>query len=60
MYLILIKVIQGSESKSIETLCWQGERLYSAGLDGDVVEYDLKKLEPKVLIKSKWKVLLMN
>ncbi|XP_048765996.1 U3 small nucleolar RNA-associated protein 4 homolog [Ostrea edulis] len=41
------KVIPGSESKSIETLCWQGQRLYSAGLDGDVVEYDLKKLEPK-------------
>lgn len=46
------KVIQGSESKSIETLCWQGERLYSAGLDGDVVEYDLKKLEPKASASS--------
>nr|XP_022336993.1 U3 small nucleolar RNA-associated protein 4 homolog [Crassostrea virginica] len=46
------KVIPGSESKSIETLCWQGERLYSGGLDGDVVEYDLKKLEPKASASS--------
>ncbi|XP_061163479.1 U3 small nucleolar RNA-associated protein 4 homolog [Saccostrea echinata] len=46
------KIIPGSESKSIETLCWQGKRLYSAGLDGDVVEYDLKKLEPKATASS--------
>lgn len=42
------KIIPGSESRSVEAICWQGLRLFSAGLDGNVTEYDLKKLKPKV------------
>lgn len=46
------KIIPGSESRSVEAVCWQGSRLFSAGLDGNVTEYDLKKLKPKELAPS--------
>ncbi|XP_063439179.1 U3 small nucleolar RNA-associated protein 4 homolog [Mytilus trossulus] len=46
------KIIPGSESRSVEAICWQGSRLFSAGLDGNVTEYDLKKLKPKELAPS--------
>jgi len=33
-----------TESVSVESLAWGGDRLYSCGLHGQVVEYDLEKL----------------
>ena len=43
-----LQVIAGREGQSIETLVWQGQRLFSAGLDGNVNEIDLVKLQIKV------------
>lgn len=43
------KVIPGIEGKSVEALCWQGPRLFTAGLDGYVTEYDLLRLQPKAI-----------
>ncbi|KAG7473219.1 hypothetical protein MATL_G00093430 [Megalops atlanticus] len=41
------KVIPGSESRSIEAVCWAGDRLFTAGLNGEVAEYDPGSLRPK-------------
>uniref|UniRef100_A0A4W5PQ16 UTP4 small subunit processome component n=1 Tax=Hucho hucho TaxID=62062 RepID=A0A4W5PQ16_9TELE len=41
------KVIPGKDSRSIEALCWVGGRLFSAGLNGEITEYDLENLRPK-------------
>ncbi|XP_060110076.1 U3 small nucleolar RNA-associated protein 4 homolog [Heteronotia binoei] len=39
------KVIPGHEMKIPESLCWAGEnRLFGAGLSGEIIEYDLEKL----------------
>lgn len=39
------QVIPGHETRSVEALCWAaGERLFGAGLSGDVTEYDLAGL----------------
>ncbi|KAE8608672.1 hypothetical protein XENTR_v10011563 [Xenopus tropicalis] len=39
------KVIPGDESRSIESICWAaGNRLFTAGLNGEITEYDLEKL----------------
>uniref|UniRef100_U3JJM2 UTP4 small subunit processome component n=1 Tax=Ficedula albicollis TaxID=59894 RepID=U3JJM2_FICAL len=39
------KVIPGHESRSVESLCWAaGDRLFGAGLSGDITEYDLSGL----------------
>jgi hypothetical protein len=32
---------------SVESLCWAGSRLFSCGLHGLLLEYDLKKLSVK-------------
>uniref|UniRef100_A0A6I8PBN5 UTP4 small subunit processome component n=1 Tax=Ornithorhynchus anatinus TaxID=9258 RepID=A0A6I8PBN5_ORNAN len=41
------KVFPGNEGQSTEALCWAGPRLFSAGLSGDISEYDLEKLNIK-------------
>lgn len=41
------KVIPGRDSRSIEALCWVGGRLFSAGLNGEITEYDLEALRPR-------------
>ncbi|XP_062997525.1 U3 small nucleolar RNA-associated protein 4 homolog [Elgaria multicarinata webbii] len=42
------KVIPGHETRIPEALCWAaGDRLFGAGLSGDIVEYDLEKLHVK-------------
>ncbi|XP_041375893.1 U3 small nucleolar RNA-associated protein 4 homolog [Gigantopelta aegis] len=46
------KIIPASEGFSVEALVWQGKRLYSAGLDGNVTEYDLLRLQPKISVAS--------
>uniref|UniRef100_A0A8D0GKV0 UTP4 small subunit processome component n=1 Tax=Sphenodon punctatus TaxID=8508 RepID=A0A8D0GKV0_SPHPU len=39
------KVIPGHETQSAEALCWAaGNRLFGAGLSGDISEYDLERL----------------
>ncbi|XP_067091369.1 U3 small nucleolar RNA-associated protein 4 homolog [Osmerus mordax] len=40
-------VIPGRDLRSTEALCWVGERLFSAGLNGEITEYDLEALRPK-------------
>ncbi|EMP33369.1 Cirhin [Chelonia mydas] len=40
--------IPGHETRSTEALCWAaGDRLFGAGLGGDISEYDLEKLRVK-------------
>ncbi|XP_064169648.1 U3 small nucleolar RNA-associated protein 4 homolog [Anguilla rostrata] len=41
------KVIPGNDSRSIEAVCWVGERLFTAGLNGEITEYDLFNLRSK-------------
>ncbi|XP_072014149.1 U3 small nucleolar RNA-associated protein 4 homolog [Amphiura filiformis] len=41
------RVIPGSEKRRIDALVWARGRLFSAGLQGDIVEYDVKKQAPK-------------
>ncbi|XP_027502286.1 U3 small nucleolar RNA-associated protein 4 homolog [Corapipo altera] len=39
------KVIPGHEARTVESLCWAaGDRLFGAGLNGDITEYDLSRL----------------
>ncbi|OXB65092.1 hypothetical protein ASZ78_008375 [Callipepla squamata] len=41
------KAIPGHQARSVEALCWAGgERLFGAGLSGDITEYDLERLRP--------------
>ncbi|KAM9182934.1 U3 small nucleolar RNA-associated protein 4 homolog [Mergus octosetaceus] len=41
------KAIPGHQARSVEALCWAaGERLFGAGLSGDITEYDLQRLHP--------------
>lgn len=38
-------MIPGHEARSVESLCWAaGDRLFGAGLGGDITEYDLSRL----------------
>lgn len=38
-------MIPGHEARSVESLCWAaGDRLFGAGLSGDITEYDLSGL----------------
>uniref|UniRef100_A0A8C7C897 UTP4 small subunit processome component n=1 Tax=Oncorhynchus kisutch TaxID=8019 RepID=A0A8C7C897_ONCKI len=46
------KVIPGKDSRSIEALCWVGGRLFSAGLNGEITEYDLENLRPKYSLEA--------
>ncbi|XP_061892003.1 U3 small nucleolar RNA-associated protein 4 homolog [Entelurus aequoreus] len=46
------KVIPGREGGSIEALCWVGLRLFSAGLSGEIIEYDLENLQPKYTVDA--------
>lgn len=41
------KIIPGSSEGSIEALVWSRKKLFSTGLHGFVVEYDLVALSPK-------------
>lgn len=39
------KIIPGDDKRSTESICWAaGDRLFSAGLNGEIIEYDLEKL----------------
>ena len=55
-----LQVIPGREGQSIEALVWQGQRLFSAGLDGNVNEIDLIKLQIKVMAECCRNLNLLN
>lgn len=40
-------MIPGQDGRAVEALCWVGHRLFSAGLNGEITEYDLENLRPK-------------
>lgn len=46
------QVIPGRVGKAAEALCWAGERLFSAGLNGEITEYDLEKLRPRYTVEA--------
>ncbi|XP_062442273.1 U3 small nucleolar RNA-associated protein 4 homolog [Rhea pennata] len=42
------KAIPGHQARSVEALCWAaGDRLFGAGLSGDISEFDLERLRVK-------------
>uniref|UniRef100_A0A3Q2ZFD0 UTP4 small subunit processome component n=1 Tax=Hippocampus comes TaxID=109280 RepID=A0A3Q2ZFD0_HIPCM len=49
---ILVQVIPGRDNAGIEALCWVGQRLFSAGLRGEITEYDLENLQPKCSVDA--------
>eukprot|EP01134_Creolimax_fragrantissima_P004669 CFRG4669T1 len=49
---VLERCIRGGENVSVEALAWVEQRLFSAGLDGYVVEWDLTTLTPKQAIDT--------
>uniref|UniRef100_UPI003AB00574 U3 small nucleolar RNA-associated protein 4 homolog n=1 Tax=Centroberyx gerrardi TaxID=166262 RepID=UPI003AB00574 len=46
------KVIPGQDGRAIEALCWVGGRLFSAGLNGEITEYDLENLRPRYTMEA--------
>uniref|UniRef100_A0A3P9MA33 UTP4 small subunit processome component n=1 Tax=Oryzias latipes TaxID=8090 RepID=A0A3P9MA33_ORYLA len=46
------KVIPGRSDRAIEALCWVRGRLFSAGLSGEIIEYDLEKLRPRYSMEA--------
>lgn len=46
------QVIPGKDNRAIESLCWVNQRLFSAGLNGEVTEYDLVNLKPKYTVAA--------
>ncbi|XP_070828362.1 U3 small nucleolar RNA-associated protein 4 homolog [Chaetodon trifascialis] len=46
------KVIPGRDGRAVEALCWVGQRLFSAGLDGEITEYDLENLRPRYTVEA--------
>lgn len=45
-------MIPGRECRDTEALCWVGERLFSAGLNGEITEYDLAELKPSYTVAA--------
>lgn len=46
------KVIPGQDGRAVEALCWVGQRLFSAGLNGEITEYDLENLRPRYTVEA--------
>ncbi|TKS73737.1 U3 small nucleolar RNA-associated protein 4 -like protein [Collichthys lucidus] len=46
------KIIPGQDGRAAEALCWVGQRLFSAGLNGEITEYDLENLKPKYTVEA--------
>lgn len=46
------QVIPGRDRRAVEALCWVGRRLFSAGLDGEITEYDLENLRPQYSLEA--------
>lgn len=45
-------MIPGREVRATEALAWVGERLFSAGLNGEIVEYDLDNHKVKYTLDA--------
>ena len=45
-------MIPGRDGRAVEALCWVGCRLFSAGLNGEVTEYDLENLRPRYTVEA--------
>lgn len=45
------KVIPGQDGRTVESLCWASGRLFSTGLSGELVEYDLENLRSKYTVE---------
>lgn len=45
---MLLQVIPADGDSSIEALLWHNNILYKAGLDGELVEYNMDLLQPAV------------
>lgn len=41
------RIIPGQEDRTVEHLGWCNKRLFSGGLNGEIIEWDLEKLQPK-------------
>ena len=46
------QVIPGRDGRAVEALCWVEERLFSAGLNGEITEYDLENLRPRYTVEA--------
>ncbi|XP_069385015.1 U3 small nucleolar RNA-associated protein 4 homolog [Paralichthys olivaceus] len=46
------KVIPGQDGRTVEALCWVGRRLFAAGLNGEITEYDLENLRPRYTVEA--------
>ncbi|KAM8891989.1 LOW QUALITY PROTEIN: U3 small nucleolar RNA-associated protein 4 homolog [Spinachia spinachia] len=46
------KVLPGQDGRAVEALCWVGPRLFSAGLNGEITEYDLENLGPRYTVEG--------
>ncbi|XP_058501972.1 U3 small nucleolar RNA-associated protein 4 homolog [Solea solea] len=46
------KVIPGRDGRTVEALCWVGQRLFGAGLNGEITEYDLENLRPRYTVEA--------
>lgn len=46
------KVIPGQEQRATEALVWVGPRLFSAGLNGEIIEYDLTNQRVKYTVDA--------
>ncbi|XP_070686916.1 U3 small nucleolar RNA-associated protein 4 homolog [Pempheris klunzingeri] len=46
------KVIPGQDGRAVEALCWVGQRLFSAALNGEITEYDLENLRPRYTVEA--------
>lgn len=46
------QVIPGQDGRAAEALCWVGQRLFSAGLNGEITEYDLENLMPRYSVAA--------
>uniref|UniRef100_A0AAR2JMJ5 Anaphase-promoting complex subunit 4 WD40 domain-containing protein n=1 Tax=Pygocentrus nattereri TaxID=42514 RepID=A0AAR2JMJ5_PYGNA len=46
------KVIPGRQQAATEALAWVGDRLFSAGLNGEIIEYDLDNNKTKYTIDA--------
>lgn len=47
-----VQVVPGRDGRTAEALRWVGRRLFGAGLNGDIVEYDLEKLRPRYTVEA--------
>lgn len=45
-------MIPGQDGRAVEALCWVGQRLFSAGLNGEITEYDLENMRPRYTVAA--------